>query len=1236
MSCKIEKRKQLRELGFTNTEIKVIEGMYEQVQDIMKSEPQDTTDNGYEKVVVEKGQQYNEAKMMDLFNTLAANDKVGASKEHVEHLRGLLKTLVSPVMKALPEMTVYMNDQANKNSGSFEVTEDETSVHVGLGTQMPGNANELSAVEKFVHEMVHAATYYALNSNSAEVASIKNRLKTLRSKAMEVLTVEDFMPDVMVNEAVERKLAEERLAYINEDMTEFVAYMVSNEKLVKKLGELDVYARTEEKAKGFVDALIQMIGKLVDVVMQKWRNEPKTMKGDALAMKLMQELMSANTAAARAKEETLLDKVDEKITEMEDWWRENIIEKGREVMFKKAIEPMPVNGSRLERAKWATSVWKELLTDEKHRGLVEQIMTSLGMSPTGMVQTTIRNIRNNSDVEERVSDLIALSGSIERQRENIAGTVGSMINMAFSKPLKEHSRKAVYKMLKDDGIQLIGKYGSSVKDYYEDASKRQAEVAKLEKELDELVESKGANNLIKYRIDDLVEYMSTGEGSVVTAKNATAIAMMAGTTVAKKAADPRLVEIIDTIVGLKLIDRMPVSAREEVTRLLSEEFDGMNAISNMHKAAIAERHGMDTSKIINDRKGFVREVYDDFVTSTVAPISSKKEMVDKGYTLVETLPQAKELDGIDVPMGLYVSKDMIRQKLNRSTFRYVGDKQEGRSLFEHLFKGGVADSGNVRLAKSNLMTSTTKVLADIMNGNTVQPDRVVAPIYGNNGNVINYHFNVSDAQKIEKLGLETDGVEAVARTFAHNVDEKLSGPMNKMAFDEVMVQMGQDYVGRKHGKSGHEYIMLDENSSNPMARDVMRIMPKDVKKLVKDLGNAPVNDDGLVEESYVKKIMGDSWYSMTVSQRQNLRKQLANGNVWMRADMVYDFLGVRDISLSNVGIMQHAPREIRTFILKLENFWKQVVQIYKVNTVIKIFDVVWENIKSNIWLGVEAGQGLDSIWNTYKAGWDGLSKYIEDEKRVNELRIRLMSNPNDAKLLAEKARLDNDMKNSPVKPLIDAGLYSHIMEDLNTDNFKSSNRLSNWLNEKTENAPEIIKTGVNYMYFTERTKVFNALQNITVKSDFVARYSRYIHQMEIAEKKFAKANGRNMTKIEKKEVEKQILRDVRSAFVFYAKPDDPVMQYMNDMGLLMFTKYATRITKVASNLLVQHPIRFALALAGQETLDRVVGTEVQSITEAALFSRSMDHLFYSPDIGDYIDRLLVPAAWDNAKALLGK
>ena len=71
----------------------------------------------------------------------------------------------------------------------------------------------------------------------------------------------------------------------------------------------------------------------------------------------------------------------------------------------------------------------------------------------------------------------------------------------------------------------------------------------------------------------------------------------------------------------------------------------------------------------------MRETYDDYVTSTVAPVRDKKTMEDKGYKLEKTLPTSRyDLNGTE--MGLYVSRDMIRQPYNKSAVRFVGDKQK--------------------------------------------------------------------------------------------------------------------------------------------------------------------------------------------------------------------------------------------------------------------------------------------------------------------------------------------------------------------------------------------------------------------------------------------------------------------------------------------------------------------------------------------------------------------------------
>ena len=257
-----------------------------------------------------------------------------------------------------------------------------------------------------------------------------------------------------------------------------------------------------------------------------------------------------------------------------------------------------------------------------------------------------------------------------------------------------------------------------------------------------------------------MKLISTGEGSEIQLKNAEMIARKMGTGEATEIADTKVREVVDELVSLKLIDNMDKSTLDVFAKLAKGEKTALVAFAEYQKgidsyvmSSLSERDAL------NRRKGFVRETYDAYVTSTVAPAVDEREMVDKGYKKVMNLPASKyELGGVE--MALYVSKDMIRQTYDKNAVRFVGERQQGRTFFENSLKAGNDHAASYAQESVKLARKTTLLLNEaVMDGRSVKLEGRIVPEYNVDGTIADYRYNVTNEMK-KHIGLELDGTVA--------------------------------------------------------------------------------------------------------------------------------------------------------------------------------------------------------------------------------------------------------------------------------------------------------------------------------------------------------------------------------------------------------------------------------------------------------------------------------------------
>ena len=150
----------------------------------------------------------------------------------------------------------------------------------------------------------------------------------------------------------------------------------------------------------------------------------------------------------------------------------------------------------------------------------------------------------------------------------------------------------------------------------------------------------------------------------------------------------------------------------------------------------------------------------------------------------------------------------------------------------------------------------------------------------------------------------------------------------------------------------------------------------------------------------------------------------------------------------------------------------------------------------------------------------------------------------------EIIELNERMQRNPVKELVDARMFQTLVEDIGVeqDIYSYKSRLNDWVEEKTTWInPKVKHFAKEYVFLTHDSQLYKALNRATIMSDFTSRYVMFKHLTERKTKPMSPEAA---------------IREARKAFVNYDTPTHISLQYLNDMGLLWFTKYYLRIQGV--------------------------------------------------------------------------
>ena len=1080
---------------------------------------------------------------------------------HKQVLLEKLGFIAGKLKGSLGDMIIKVNENAERTGGAIVFDANKANVYIGVG---PRNVN-MSALEAYVHELVHGLTKFAIDSNSPMLAKQVSTLKRVRETVIDKFNEESVIKFMA---HPDRTVAKEMLDYVsNRDvgLHEFVAYAETNATMRAMLESVTLDKKKEEYP-DLASKLSGMLENLIDLVLG-FINGTRGKTGLELAEAAIVNLVNANVKAQESKRKGIVTKVGEQFNSVE-----SNIKKYMDKMEEKAKSAKPIDWSKtgVVHNNWNNlKVVGRAMVDDNYKRVLESTMSGVGLKPEGLVQTVIRDMSQSDPVQDMAERLGLLSQKVDQEREMIADITASTIRKGFDRKLEKFERDALTSVLMDTDIGAVWE-AFDVKSMLEDESKLgeaiKATKGKLKGKVDE-----ATYNYYKNQADGLGYFMTTGVGSIAQLLNAENIAKKLNTVGRKDKVDTEVVELIDQLASLHALEYVSESDKKAVAELMNSEKNGIELIvayQEAHKRNVEKELFSLESDKMKLIKGYSKDVYPSGLDFKIGLVSEEKAMRKLGYKKVEVL-QSHNLDKSE-DTAMYVSELNARQNLHRVAMRYTDKGRKGTTIGE---KYSMEDSGSLRNKKAErdvsvMKLEALKVAREMEKGdyNANRENANLVPVLDNLGNIKDFRYIMSKSNKVKLLKMDRNVDTVIGRTYSSRYDKETSMKFN----EEVMKLIEEDAAenfreGRLLGRlNTKEYIKVEKDSDNKEIRDLWSVLP------------------------------------------DYLKKKYENGFA-VRRDLLHSYLGYREYSMTEFYGLESLPEGAKHAVRVAEKIWKDVVAISKAVIVLKLPAVLIGNVMSNFVVSVVSGSSPLKVAKLQTQGVRDLNRWIKDTKELTELRT--LKNANRPVNERRISVLENDLKHNPASVLVDEGFYTTILEELENENRDTANVVKKVLDEKLEKVPRLLRDGLELLYISDRTKIFKFMNAATQYSDFVARYAQY-------------------TLLVQRGVSKEVAaKEVRDAFVNYNKPNSRSLEWANQMGFVMFTKYFTRIQKAIKGQARNHPLKLVLALVAQEW---VIG-DVEDITDQSVLTKDVGNMFYSPT--DTFMRVITPAWGDAIKSL---
>jgi hypothetical protein len=1105
---------------------------------------------------------------LDLFNALVSPLQP-ISSEFQSHLQGVLDRIVNKLHGPFGSFKEsLMKDQAISPLDVWA-----KALNTGeapFASQMSASPFRVSEQERFVIEQVEATVRAALTDKTGNTTAAANELSKLYQEARRRLKVSDFAKIAGNADAQSLYDFVFKMEKVNGNLTDhlsrFAAMGMAHEGVRKLLDmqterndqDLSNLTFTEKLSAIFERILSWFNGKLTHTYAGQYADTKLTM----LVEQLVQiESRRRLIADRKLKAIDWVGPVEEKAKEVVDAAKQKIETLASSPRVRNASIGVVRGAGALVRT-WAgdrVDLLGESIIKMRDKHLKER---------HGMLISLISEAKGPREVMQALLRITKLN---ERNRKSEITRIAKETLAAFKDGgayLSEEAKAALSQVLIRPGaFSLLARFDMlDVQGFVEDKAKRVQAISQLEQELAAFPDHQ---HYFMNQAKALAYFRVTGKVvSEHLMMNARTIANLYGTGRTGEITEAQAKQaeaVIDLLVPLYAFQYSSVEHMDqvkEVLRVESSRGEGMNgaeATLRLHEHLDKEsraRNFMGQENLM--MKGYVPEIYNPHVSIEVADATAGAELEARGYKRVGPL-QRDPSDPDQTPMSIYVIRDAGLAPHLTGAISYTGEVAKGSKVYSN--QGFSRDPEDLRNAPAQAMRGVKQpsinrlFSAQPYFDPAKVPFAFMAPVLNGQGDVANYRYLMQESTKDALLD-RNNRFEQLLGTLAGSIVDKETTTEQNIKVIETL----KEIYDKEYTKNPSSFAHVNHNSADAEMREMYALLPAETRKAIKAIwgSNGMMVQYEMLDIVFgYRKLSLSSIFEKERDDREGVEKFV--GDVVEK--MLYGYARVK--LHKSVDDAEKYKRRAAKIVRQAENIWQEVVKEVKDIIVVKSGIVLLGNITSNFSLLMAEGVGISDMIRHHRVALKGATAYLRDTEALHALQTRLatgFTQGNDAEIQREITRLEDAIARNPVKELIDAGLMPTIVEDVAVDDDLYSYKAA--FTRKVDELAQGVNPGVlsvaKQIYMTHDTGMYQFLSRTTQLSDFVARYTLFQH-----------LTTRKRNPLSREEA----IQRASDSFVNYDIPMQRQLQYLDDMGLMMFTKYFLRIQRVLFRLVKEHPLQ---------------------------------------------------------------
>lgn len=333
----------------------------------------------------------------------------------------------------------------------------------------------------------------------------------------------------------------------------------------------------------------------------------------------------------------------------------------------------------------------------------------------------------------------------------------------------------------------------------------------------------------------------------------------------------------------------------------------------------------------------------------------------------------------------------------------------------------------------------------------------------------------------------------------------------------------------------------------------------------------------------------NAYKNLTPEVKIQINNEFGSDGLYVRKGMVRAVIGSQKFNLADspvgeflqakIGHWTKDPKQVRDYIQASEAVWREIVSLSKSAIAVMNPAVFAMNYMSNNVMLMINGISPTQILKYTKESMVELKKYESMIKDLNNVQMKLSNENNESKrraLLAQESQLNARINASLTKELVDNGMMQSIQTEMEYNEYGYLSRAGQAAVEHLNNIDQNQKLGNKTSAVFKEVFMLPKSTTGTVMSygnqimDFTSRYV------------YMKAMAENQAKIrpELRLPRERILREAQDLFINYALPDGKGLEWANAVGAVWFSKYYMGIQHVIMQMFKTKPVNSLAYTAG--------------------------------------------------------